>query len=66
MKDNCFVKENLSKEVKFKLRCDGGEASRYIKIRKRGVPDRGNSMFPDKRENLDAIGEGEATIGVYG
>lgn len=57
MKENRFIKEDFSKEVKFKLRRDGGETSRHIKIRKRGVPDRGNSMFPDKRKSLYAIGK---------
>lgn len=50
-KENCRVKEGLSKEVIFKRRSDEREGSRHVK-KKRNVPDRGNSMFPDKRKSL--------------
>lgn len=66
VKENYLGKKDLSREVKFKLRCDGGEGSRHIKIRKRNGSDRGTSMFPNKRKSLVCRGNLKVTIGAYG
>lgn len=64
-KENCRVKEGLSKEVIFKLRSDEGEGSRHVKKKKKGTLQiEGIACFLIRGRAWHAIGIKKATTGA--